>query len=188
MKTLWILVPIAIVAGVTTWKLKKVPEKSADWRLSPHFFASEFMQTETSLPAPVFERNSQPAIGLSRLCLNILEPLRAALETNYPGEFESVIITSGYRYPELNLEIGGSLSSQHQCLRKGEAAADVVVPNISPVNVIQSCFREGLPVDQAIEEFGRWAHLSVPPLGKAPRRQYLVASKGPNGTEYHPLS
>ena len=46
--------------------------------------------------------------------------------------------------------------SQH---RLGQAA-DIVVPGLSTIQVVQTIVKLGLPFDQLIEEFGRWVHVS----------------------------
>jgi len=118
-------------------------------RLSQHFSLQEFTfsQTATRLGIP----NAPPPDAIARmiaLCEDVLEPLRAELG-------RPIIVTSGYRSPELNAAIGGSPRSQH-C--RGEAA-DIIVPGLSPLDVCRAVVELGR-FDQCIHEFGRWCHVS----------------------------
>ncbi len=88
--------------------------------------------------------------NLTRLTINILQPLRDALGP--------VWVTSGYRSKELNKIIGGSATSQHM---KGKAADIVSADNAAAFNYI----RNNLDFDQLIWEFGddehpQWVHVS----------------------------
>lgn len=93
--------------------------------------------------------------ALTALCVNILEPLRAAVGP--------VTVTSGYRAPALNRAVGGSRSSQH-CLGQ---AADCECFAISTKALAEKVIELGLPFDQLIIEFARdddpsagWVHVS----------------------------
>jgi len=118
-------------------------------RLSQHFTLDEFTFSQTATRLGI--DNDPPPDIVARmisLCEEVLEPLRAELD-------RPIIITSGYRSPELNRVIGGSPRSQH-C--KGEAA-DIVVPGLSPLEVCRAVKKLGR-YDQLIHEFGRWCHVS----------------------------
>lgn len=99
--------------------------------------------------------------NLRLLCENILQPLRDSLR-------KPIVVNSGFRSVTINRRIGGSQSSQH-C--KGQAA-DIVVSGMTPVELMQKIRRLNLPVDQCIEEFGQWVHVSYGPRN---RREYLKA-------------
>ena len=74
--------------------------------LSPHFSLEEFTASQTAVrhgianvPTPLEVEN------LTRLCVEILEPLRAVLGP--------VHISSGFRHWRVNRLIGGADDSQH---------------------------------------------------------------------------
>ena len=89
-----------------------------DFRLSPHFTVAEFERSATASRLGI--RNTVPAQFIPRLeqlCKVCLEPLREFVQ-------QPVIISSGFRCPELNLKVGGAYASQHTL---GEAA-DIQLP------------------------------------------------------------
>ena len=91
-----------------------------------------------------------------------------------------IIITSGYRPPELNRLIGGSPSSQHLT---GQAA-DIRAVGKSPETVFRQLDRMlALPIDQLIFEFRSWVHVSI---ADEPRRQMLTAVRMDGETKYLP--
>jgi zinc D-Ala-D-Ala carboxypeptidase len=142
-------------------------------QLSKHFTLNELIRSQAATRRGI--RNipgREEAENLARLCMLILEPLRMRLG-------RPVFITSGYRCPELNALIGGSKTSQHM---KGQAA-DFHVEGMTPPEVFHWIVEVSkIPYDQAIEEFGEWAHIS---FSDHPRHEALVAFKNDEGeTEY----
>lgn len=111
--------------------------------------------------------------SLIALCENILQPLRDRVK-------KPIVVSSGYRSVTINRRIGGSAASQH-C--KGEAA-DFTIPGMSIGEIVAMIKKMGLPVDQCIDEFGSWVHVSYGPRN---RRQYLVARREGGKTVYKPL-
>ena len=98
--------------------------------------------------------------ALCELVKCLLQPLRIAY--NKP-----IVVTSGYRSPEVNRLVGGVRSSQHV---KGEAA-DCYVPDI--YFLLDTLKKSGLPFDQAIlYRKKHFLHLSYRVNGKQ-RRQVL---------------
>src|SRR5439155_24929516 len=80
-------------------------------------------------------------------------------------------ITSGYRSPELNARVGGSVNSMHM---QG-LAADFICPAFGvPLKVCRAIVEAKIVVDQVIHEFGEWTHLGLSPEGQAPRNQTLT--------------
>jgi zinc D-Ala-D-Ala carboxypeptidase len=138
-------------------------------RLTKNFHLSEFVFSETAQRHGINNTPTPEQITkLQLLCINILQPLRDAL--NKP-----IKITSGYRSPELNRKIGGSIKSQHS---KGEAA-DIVVVGMTAKAVCQRIINLRLPYDQLIFEFESWTHVSYSP---SHRRQPLTIDG--NGTKF----
>ena len=89
-----------------------------DIQLSEHFKLSEFTRSATATARKIDNTPSQEVISnLKVLCQNVLEPLRAFAQ-------QPIIISSGYRCPQLNSAVGGVYSSQHTL---GEAC-DIRLP------------------------------------------------------------
>lgn len=133
--------------------------------LTEHFTLEEFCSSQVAARmGRTIEPLDSDIRNLTRLCLTVLEPLRAALG-------RPLIITSGLRPQWLNETIGGSKSSAHMDGR----AADVQVHGLSPLDVCQKVGELRLPVDQCILEFGAWCHVGIAPADALPRNQYLTA-------------
>ena len=80
--------------------------------LSEHFQLGELCKTNVktadgNIPSHVAIEN------LKNLCENWLEDLRYSHNTLYGDKDEPIIITSGYRSPEVNKAVGGSPTSNH---------------------------------------------------------------------------
>jgi hypothetical protein len=89
-----------------------------------------------------------------------------------------VVISSGYRCPELNAALGSSHKSQHQF----GMAADFEIPGRDNYDV--ACWvRDNLEFDQLILEFydgtpaSGWVHVSIMEDGRN-RNQCLTINKG----------
>ena len=142
--------------------------------LSPHFTLAEMTFSDTATRKGIDNTPSPEVIAnLTALCVNVLEPLRAALGP--------VHITSGYRSPALNVAIGGSKVSAHM---EGKAA-DVNVPGKTLAEVF-NWLQANAPYDQIIREFppGGWVHCSF--AGAQGRRKGLLAVHEWGKTIYYP--
>ena len=148
-------------------------------KLSQHFSYQEFIKSQTAARKGIKnEPDDAQLYNMKMICANILEPVR----DNFGGP---VIITSGFRSPELCVAIGSSTNSQHA---KGEAA-DFEIPGTSNKDVAD-WIHENLVYDQLILEFfdgkdpnSGWIHCSH--KGNDNRKQYLIAFKNKQGkTEY----
>ena len=143
-------------------------------KLSPSFDLDEFTISQEATRRDI--DNTPPEFMLTRLsalCVNVLEPLRRALGP--------VVVTSGYRSPELNRAIGGSAVSQHMEGR----AADIHVPGKS-LDEVFNWILDNVNYDQVIREFppGGWVHVSYDP--ERGRRESFVAVKRNGKTVYDP--
>ncbi len=144
---------------------------------SPHFSRVEMIASDTAarrgilnLPPLWVQQN------LQRLCLEVLEPIRA--------EFGPVRVTSGYRCIELNKLIGGSESSAHM---RGQAAdLQFPDPSISMKAVVEWLRTSGLPIDQVIFEFGAWVHVGIADIDKRPRHERLMIFAGSRYLPFNP--
>ena len=96
--------------------------------------------------------------NLKALCMEVLQPLRDFLG-------KPVVISSGYRCPELNKAVGGVKNSQHM---KGEAA-DIHVENTEHLLKIMHFIMDETDFDQLIWERNRagtqWVHVSYKRVG-----------------------
>jgi hypothetical protein len=140
--------------------------------LSKNFSLAELTKTNTGLPNALPEHLYS---NLQSLVDNVLQPARDALGP--------IIVTSGYRSPEVNVKIGGSKTSQH-CLAQ---AADLKFKGGN--DVLFNWIKDNTDFDQLIWEFGTddapsWVHVSYSPRH---RKQILKATKINGRTKYLPF-
>lgn len=81
----------------------------------------------------------------------------------------AVVVTSGYRCPQLNRVVGGVGSSYHQCLG-GYAAADITLGNIDyNCKLFEDIIASDISfVELILEDGGRWIHIAWHPC-RCPR-------------------
>ena len=132
--------------------------------LTPHFTLAEMTVSQTAARMGIDNTpNARQVINLTRLCENILEPLRTMIG-------KPINISSGFRNPTINSLVGGSSTSQHM---KGEAA-DFTVEGLTVQDLFDLVRTSTLPYDQLIQEFDAWVHVSFGPRN---RRQALIFTK-----------
>ena len=125
-------------------------------QLSKHFKLEEFEKSMTATRKGIQNKAGSGEIkNLTDLCYGVLEPVRAKFE-------KPIIITSGYRSPELCEAIGSKATSQHT---KGEAV-DFEIAGISNLQVAL-WIQNNTDFDQLILEFWKdgepnsgWVHCS----------------------------
>jgi len=143
-------------------------------KISQHFTIDELTRTGTGL---VNSPGRTAQTALVALCVEILEPLRAALGA-------PIRITSGFRAPEVNAAIGGSPTSAH-CFG---LAADIKSTAGDAAHILRVLHQLNLDeLDQAIgyaPAQGGHVHVGLARPGRAPRRQFLWQ----DGAGYHPWS
>lgn len=136
-------------------------------KLSAHFSLAEMTQSEVAARAGL--DNMPPASALAnlvRLC-GMLERIREKI--GHP-----IIVTSGYRAPDVNALVGGSTNSAHKFGR----AADIIAPSFgTPLALARAIEKSGVHFDQVIHEFGRWVHVSIPPEDHKPRLMALTIDR-----------
>jgi zinc D-Ala-D-Ala carboxypeptidase len=131
-------------------------------KLTDNFTLAELTKSQTAERCGIDNNPDKEHIeNLQRLCDNILQPVRDYFQ-------KPVMISSGYRSPELSQKIGSSSRSQH-C--KGEAA-DFEVPGVSNKE-LANFINENLNFDQVILEFHNPDEIN--------RSEYLLAEKDENG-------
>jgi hypothetical protein len=141
-------------------------------KLTTNFSLAELTASQTAARKGI---SNNPTAGqidaLKKLCESILQPIR----NHYDAP---VIVSSGYRSPELSIAIGSTINSQH-C--KGEAA-DIQVSGIDNKKLAEY-IKNNLDFDQLILEFYKeeegphsgWVHVSY--VGKGNRKQSLTATR-----------
>lgn len=133
-----------------------------------YFTLAEFLNSATARRLNIDNTPSFEVVdNLNRLA-DYLDGVREKLG-------DPIMITSGYRCPQLNKIVGGVPTSQHQ---KG-LAADLVC---SDMDKLEKVLRETGGFDQLIKEnhLGSkhfWYHVSVAPRNGKPRNQILNLEK-----------
>ena len=137
-------------------------------RLSENFSLEELTASETEARKGIDNTPSKEVIdNLKRLAAAVQE-VRALLN------HRAILVSSGYRSPELNQAVGGSAPSDH-C--KG-LAADFICPSYgSPNDIVRAIAASDLSFKQVIREFDKWGHLSIPKEGQEPRKQALIIDR-----------
>lgn len=119
-----------------------------------NFSITEMFHSDTANMYHINNKTSNPVYldNMLNLIFYVLQPLRDIVKC-------PVVITSGYRCPELNKKVGGKANSQHLT---GQAA-DIDVPSLYLFDVFK-IIKEQLPYDQLLYEYDlqghRWIHVS----------------------------
>ena len=139
-------------------------------QLSKHFTLSEMEKSQTAVRKGISNKAGSGEIkNLTDLCYEVLEPVRIKFD-------KPVIITSGYRSPELCEAIGSKSTSQHA---KGQAV-DFEIAGISNLQVAL-WIQNNCDFDQLILEFWKeedkdpnsgWVHCSY--VDGSNRKQVLT--------------
>ena len=146
--------------------------------LSNNFTLAELVKSQTAVRKNI---NNEPGTAeinnLIHLAETVLQPVREHFG-------KPVVISSGYRSPELCEAIGSSAKSQHA---KGEAA-DFEIPGVDNMQ-LAAWISKNTVFDQLILEFyepgdpnSGWVHCSAVKEGS--RAQVLKASKVEGKTKY----
>ena len=93
--------------------------------------------------------NMTVADNMLNLIVHCLQPVRELIQ-------KPMIITSGYRCPELNKLVGGVSNSQHL---EGKAA-DFIVQGETVAGIIFKIQTSNIEYDQLINEYNKWVHIS----------------------------
>lgn len=129
--------------------------------MTEHFDLIQLTKTNTGLK----NQTTDPKIltNLERLVKTVLQPLRDALGV-------PVIVSSGYRSPQVNTAVGGAPNSAHLY----GLAADIVVRGLTSTELSHYLARSNLPWDSLICE-PSWVHIQIAEEGKEPRKRLMTA-------------
>lgn len=132
--------------------------------MGKYFSIAELTKSETANKRKIDNKPTKEVENcLNQLIDNILDPLRKAYG-------QPIIVSSGYRCPELNKAVGGARTSQHTF---GQAADIHTKSNSKESNkqLFELIKQLKLPFDQLINEYNySWVHVSYSPRN---RRQIL---------------
>jgi zinc D-Ala-D-Ala carboxypeptidase len=113
-------------------------------RLSENFSLEELTASETAARKGIDNTPSEEVINNLKRLAAALQEVRALLN------HRAILVSSGYRSPELNQAVGGSATSDH-C--KG-LAADFICPSYgTPNDIVRAIAASGLSFKQVIREF-----------------------------------
>lgn len=141
-------------------------------QLTPNFALSELIESDQAIRAGIDNTPNSPVVmaNLYKLA-ELLEAVRKACKNN------AVLVSSGYRSPNLNALVGGSATSDHMT---GEAA-DFRVPRFgNPLQVARAIVDSGINFGQLIFE-GTWVHISLPDGG--PRDREILTARFTKGAD-----
>lgn len=136
-------------------------------QLSKYFALSELTVSETAA------RRGLKNVPFGKQLENLKQTAQR-MDAIREGLGKPIIVTSGYRSPEVNAAIGGSKTSAH-C---HGLAVDFTCPGYgSPLAVAKAILASGIEFDQLIHEFGAWVHIGFAEAGKPSRKQTLTINK-----------
>ena len=144
--------------------------------LSPHFSLDEFTRSDIALRHRI--DNSVPPDMMQNAIqtANLLERIRVHL-ISLRGRPVPIILSSGYRCPQVNRLAGSGQGSDH--IRA--MAADWVAPEFgSPLDICRALVPvvSLLNIGQLAYEFGSWIHVSTRIPGKAVNRVITINKRG----------
>jgi hypothetical protein len=150
--------------------------------LTENVSLKELTKSESATRFGISNEPTEEALSnLQKLATHILQPVR-----DHFGK--PLILTSGYRSPELCLKIGSTTTSQHT---KGQAS-DFEIGGIANKD-LSDWIHQNLDYDQLILEFWKpedansgWVHCSFKGEGQN-RKQYLRAFTENGKTKYEPM-
>ena len=119
-----------------------------------NFTLSEIVASTTAKRKNIDNTPSiKEADNMMELIVNCLQPIRDKLK-------KPMVVSSGYRCPELNKLVGGKSNSQHLT----GCACDFTVKGMSVDQVYEFIKNGGFTYDQLIHE-GTWVHISYKKTG-----------------------
>ncbi len=139
-------------------------------QLTEHFALDEFTASETAHELGIDNVPTDEHLGHLRTLAAAMEDVRALFG-------RAIVITSGYRNPELNDAVGGVPDSAHAL----GYACDFHVAGQTDIQAAQTIAASALKWDQLIWEKGRCVHYSIDPK----LRQDIMSQPGGPGSPVH---
>lgn len=125
-----------------------------DFNLVPHFTFFELAGTSNEQYKKLNLLKAQEQMGKMYMLAGFAERVREIVG-------KPLIITSGYRCPELNKAIGGAITSQHIFCE----AIDFIVKGMRPEDIFNKIVTSDLKYNQIIIERNtrgsQWVHISI---------------------------
>ena len=152
-------------------------------KLTANFHLEELIKSQVAERKGINNNPSPMQIeNLKTLAVNILQPIRSQFD-------KPLIISSGFRCAQLNIEIGSSINSEH-CADNKSAAADFEIPGVDNKELAQ-WIKDNLIWNQLILEFYKegepssgWVHCSY--STDLNKKQSLIAYRQDGKTQYKP--
>ena len=152
-------------------------------KLTANFHLEELIKSQVAERKGINNNPSPMQIeNLKALAVNILQPIRSQFD-------RPLIISSGFRCAQLNIEIGSSLNSEH-CADNKSAAADFEISGVDNKELAE-WIKSNLEWNQLILEFYRegepssgWVHCSY--STDLNKKQSLIAYRQDGKTQYKP--
>lgn len=136
-------------------------------QLSKNFTLAEMIEAGSARRLGLddqFHPSNDIIVNLTKLCCNVLQPLKNHFVAKYPGKQVFIHIDSGYRSPRVNKAVGGAKNSDHLY---GYASDTVLIVDGQRRNqeLFDAVLELKLPFRQMIDEFGTedepaWVHIS----------------------------
>ena len=118
-------------------------------QITANFTTEEFTRSRTAIRSGIDNTVPEKDMANLKQLANSLEDIRSLVGA-------PLVISSGYRSPELNRAIGGSTSSAHSY----GLAADIHTPAMSCKDLAQLIVNSKIPFDQVIYEID-WVHFGL---------------------------
>lgn len=134
-------------------------------KLTDHFTLDEMILSETAARRGLSNMPGPDELANLKRTAEVLEQVRALVG-------KPIMVSSGYRSPEVNKAVGGSKTSAHV---KG-LAADINCPGIKPAALAAIIKTSSIAFDQLILEFDAWVHIGI--AKDHPRGELLTIRTG----------
>lgn len=141
-------------------------------QLTPHFSLEEFTDSQTAARRgiPNVPADGSQEMENLRRTANVMENVRVILRD------KPILVSSGYRSPQVNAAVGGSKGSAHM----SGLAVDFTCPGFGAPRAICKTLEPHmrvLGVDQLIHEYDTWVHLGLS-AGKPRNMALTIDTKG----------
>lgn len=138
-------------------------------KLTEHFSLEELTRSQTAARKNLDNTPSPEVVEELKKVALVLEVIRKDLRA-------PIVVSSGYRSPEVNKAVGGSKTSDHML----GMAADITCPSVSTIDLAERIAEDmdDYGVGQVIHEFGSWVHVSTKKPEKEINRVITIDQQG----------